>query len=70
MSLSPQWKEKCLEIIYSLLQYKISYIFAYPIDPKLDNCPDYFTIIKNPMDILTVQNKLQNNLYNKFTILY
>lgn len=67
MSLSPQRKAKCLEIIDSLLKYKISYIFAYPIDPKLDHCPDYFTIIKNPMDLLTVQNKLQNNLYSKFS---
>lgn len=67
MSLSPQRKAKCLEIIDSLLKYKISAIFAYPINPQLDNCPNYFTKIKKPMDLLTVQSNLINNKYNKFS---
>lgn len=67
MSLSPQRKIKCLEIIDSLLRYKTSAFFAYPINPILDNCPNYFVKIKKPMDLLTVQSNLINDKYHTFS---
>lgn len=41
-----------------------SYPFLQPVDPVALNCPQYFDYIKEPMDLSTIQNKLQNNLYN------
>ena len=36
------------------------------MDPVKLNIPDYFDIIKQPMDFGTVKNKLQTNQYLKF----
>lgn len=39
------------------------YAFLQPVDPIALNIPDYFTIIKNPMDLSTIENKLLNDEY-------
>ncbi|KAK9173160.1 Bromodomain protein [Cryptosporidium meleagridis] len=38
-------------------------LFIYPIDPIRDGCLDYFEVIKTPMDLITVSNKLLNDQY-------
>ncbi|KAF7458076.1 bromodomain-containing protein [Cryptosporidium felis] len=38
-------------------------IFVHPIDPIRDGCLDYFEVIKNPMDLSTISNKLLNDDY-------
>ncbi len=35
----------------------------YPVDPVAFNIPTYFDVIKNPMDISTVQNKVDKGIY-------
>ncbi|KAK9448002.1 Bromodomain-containing protein [Limtongia smithiae] len=40
-----------------------SYPFLLPVDPVALNCPTYFRIIKKPMDLSTIQQKLNNNQY-------
>ncbi|PVV04696.1 hypothetical protein BB560_000795 [Smittium megazygosporum] len=37
--------------------------FLRPVDPILDGCPLYFEIIKNPMDISTIQAKVESGKY-------
>ena len=37
--------------------------FSGPVDPILLNIPTYFDIIKTPMDLKTIDNKLKNNEY-------
>ncbi|CAM9690391.1 unnamed protein product, partial [Laminaria digitata] len=32
--------------------------FRTPVDPKAMNIPDYFQIVKNPMDLGTVSERL------------
>lgn len=40
--------------------------FISPVDPKLDDCPDYFEIIQFPMCLSTIQQKIERtNEYNK-----
>lgn len=41
-----------------------AYPFYTPVDPVALNIPDYFRIIKKPMDLSTVQNKLKTNQYD------
>ena len=57
-------KQMCFEVINGILKYKISFLFDKPVDPQLDNCPDYFDIIKKPMDLQTVRKKLSSNEYS------
>jgi len=37
--------------------------FKEPVDPVLDNVPNYFSVVKKPMDLRTVQTKLNLNVY-------
>jgi hypothetical protein len=46
-----------------LLSHRISEMFTEPVDPDVDECPDYFSIVKSPMDLSTVQRKLAENTY-------
>lgn len=38
--------------------------FLHPVDPIALNVPDYLDVIKNPMDISTLQTNLNSNKYN------
>ena len=54
----------CLEALDNVLKYSISKMFAAPVDPEKDGCPDYLEKITKPMDLGTARNKLINNEYN------
>jgi hypothetical protein len=45
------WQEKCFLILDSILKQKRAGIFKQPVDPVKEHLPDYFTVIKNPMDL-------------------
>ena len=55
--------KKCKNILASLKKHRCSAPFLRPVDPITLNCPDYFEIIKEPMDLGTVEKKLRNNSY-------
>jgi hypothetical protein len=44
----------------SLWKFKDSEIFHKPVNPMELGIPDYFDIIKNPMDFSTIKRKLNN----------
>lgn len=62
-SLSNYQKKKCLNILNKLTSYHISFMFLTPVDPERDQCPEYFQIIKHPMDLQTVRKNLESNKY-------
>ena len=43
--------KKCQAILKAVKAHKHAWIFAEPVDPIKLNIPDYFTIIKRPMDL-------------------
>jgi bromodomain-containing factor 1 len=45
---------------------KSAEIFLKPVDPIKDKISQYFTIIKKPMDLLTMRKKLHKNQYKNF----
>ncbi|KAJ1613256.1 bromo domain-containing protein [Cryptosporidium canis] len=45
-------------------------LFIHPIDPVRDGCLDYFEVIKTPMDLMTVSNKLLNDQYKNINEMY
>lgn len=56
-------KEKMLPIIEHFISHTNGYIFARPVDPISLNIPDYFEIVKNPMDLGTIRKRLENGVY-------
>ncbi|RDW81086.1 putative transcription regulator BDF1 [Aspergillus mulundensis] len=62
-----QWELKfCREVLDELQKskhYSYAYPFYYPVDPVALNIPTYHSIIKKPMDLSTVTNKLNAGQY-------
>jgi len=62
VSLSPVMRS-CRRVLLEVLQHHYAFVFAEPVDPVALNIPDYFTIIKNPMDLGTIRKKLEAGSY-------
>lgn len=45
--------------------WQMNQYFTHPVDPVALNIPTYFQVVKKPMDLSTIQNKLDNNVYEK-----
>lgn len=62
-----QWELKfCQEVLDELHKgkyYEIAAPFYLPVDPVALNIPNYHSVIKKPMDLSTVQNKLRSGQY-------
>ena len=58
----------CWEVLKELQHarnWSFAQFFYAPVDPVALNIPTYFQIIKKPMDLGTIQSKLENNAYEK-----
>jgi hypothetical protein len=51
---------ECHKVLMQLKRHRFGYIFNVPVDPVALNIPDYFDIIKNPMDFGTIQQILES----------
>uniref|UniRef100_A0A6Q2YEX4 Bromodomain PHD finger transcription factor n=1 Tax=Esox lucius TaxID=8010 RepID=A0A6Q2YEX4_ESOLU len=52
-------------ILRSLQAHKMAWPFLEPVDPN--DAPDYYGVIKEPMDLATMEDRLQKRYYNKLT---
>ena len=52
--------QACYRIHVKLINHKWAFPFMQPVDPVALNIPDYFSIIKQPMDLGTIKTKLIN----------
>ncbi|KAL3914640.1 MAG: hypothetical protein SGARI_000021, partial [Bacillariaceae sp.] len=65
LQLPPQkLKTKCLEVLKVLQSHQHGWVFNSPVDPVELGLPDYFEVIKKPMDLGTIRKKLENNCYH------
>lgn len=65
LQLSPQkLKTKCLEVLKVLQSHQHGWVFNSPVDPVELGLPDYFEVIKKPMDLGTIRKKLENGVYH------
>ncbi|KAE8700564.1 bidirectional sugar transporter SWEET2a-like isoform X1 [Hibiscus syriacus] len=55
--------QHCCALLKALLKHPAAWVFSQPVDPKALGIPDYFSIIKNPMDLGTIKSKLEKNIY-------
>lgn len=60
--LSRLWKN-CGNLLDKLMKHKYGWVFNKPVDVKGLGLHDYYTIIKHPMDLGTVKNKLSKHMY-------
>eukprot|EP00920_Eleutheroschizon_duboscqi_P007636 GHVT01017384.1.p1 GENE.GHVT01017384.1~~GHVT01017384.1.p1 ORF type:complete len:1747 (-),score=403.95 GHVT01017384.1:1969-7209(-) len=59
-----KWIDSCLKIIRDLKAKKSAQWFLYPVEPESDGVPDYFDIIHQPMDFMTIEQKLKSRAYS------
>ncbi|XP_062853895.1 nucleosome-remodeling factor subunit BPTF-like isoform X2 [Trichomycterus rosablanca] len=52
-------------ILRSLQAHKMAWPFLDPVDPE--DAPDYYRVIKEPMDLSTMEERLLNHHYSKLT---
>jgi E1A/CREB-binding protein len=65
LQLAPQkLKTKCLETLKILQGHQHGWVFNSPVDPVELGLPDYFEVIKKPMDLGTIRKKLENGCYH------
>mmetsp|Transcript_15838 Transcript_15838/g.22941 ORF Transcript_15838/g.22941 Transcript_15838/m.22941 type:complete len:397 (+) Transcript_15838:18-1208(+) len=58
------WEKPGKKLMSTLSRNSNSWIFQEPVDPVKLNIPDYFDIVKEPMDFGTIKKKLNNNVYS------
>ncbi|XP_074316551.1 transcription factor GTE10 isoform X2 [Silene latifolia] len=62
-SVDPFLMKMCSELLNRLLTHKFGWVFKDPVDTVKLNIPDYFNVIKHPMDFTTIKNKLASGEY-------
>jgi len=58
-----EWHSVCTQIFNTVWKSKGANIFHKPVDTVKLHLPDYYTVVKNPMDLGTVKKKLSYNVY-------
>ena len=57
------WEEAAMRVLRKLIRRKNAWPFLDPVDPVALQLPDYFDVIKHPMDLMTVKSKLTGGQY-------
>ena len=57
--------DEVLKTISSPKHWTANQYFTHPVDPVALNIPTYFQVIKKPMDLSTVRQKLDSGMYEK-----
>ena len=60
------WEKQAKKLMNSLWKTKDAELFHKPVDPVELGIPDYFSIIKEPMDFSTIKKKLTGFVYTNF----
>ena len=55
--------QKLLPLVTSLIKHELAWVFSEPVDPVELNLPDYFEVIKKPMDLSKVKERLETESY-------
>lgn len=55
--------EHCKRIMISILSYSQSHLFLQPVDNTVPGLEDYYSVIKHPMDIGTITERLMSGYY-------
>ena len=65
LRIAPQkLKTTCLDVLKVLQAHQHGWVFNSPVDPVELGLPDYFEVIKKPMDLGTIRKRLENGCYH------
>ncbi|KAJ3178561.1 hypothetical protein HDU85_005168 [Gaertneriomyces sp. JEL0708] len=64
VGLSQDEAKKCKRVWKSLFSHHLSHWFRTPVDPVALNLPTYFEVVKEPMDLSTIKQKLDQGIYS------
>lgn len=53
-------QKKCLSVLTALQRHKMAVPFLRPVDPIKQECNDYLMVIRDPMDLGTVERNLRS----------
>lgn len=56
--------KRCKNLLTRLMSHPFGWVFNSPVDIVKLNIPDYFTVIKHPMDLGTVKSKIASGDYS------
>ncbi|KAG8384949.1 hypothetical protein BUALT_Bualt04G0171300 [Buddleja alternifolia] len=56
--------KQCESLLKKLMSQQYGWVFNTPVDVVKLNIPDYFDVIKNPMDLGTIKSKLTSGKYS------
>merc|ERR1712096_288991 len=56
-------KKKCRLVLNELTSHEWAFPFNIPVDPVKLNILDYFSIIKNPIDLGTIKQRIKEDYY-------
>ncbi|KAF9604395.1 hypothetical protein IFM89_006404 [Coptis chinensis] len=59
-----KFMEQCEALLSRLMAHDYGWVFNVPVDVVKLNIPDYFTVIKHPMDLGTVKSKISSGQYS------
>ncbi|KAI9315007.1 hypothetical protein BX666DRAFT_1965766 [Dichotomocladium elegans] len=65
-SIPPNDFKDCRRILGKLQKHRSALLFLRPVSEDLDGAPDYYKIIKEPMDLGTIKTKLERSIYTSF----
>jgi hypothetical protein len=57
-------KQRCGDVLKILQQHPHGWVFNSPVDPIELGLPDYFEVVKRPMDLGTIKKRLENGCYH------
>eukprot|EP01057_Protomagalhaensia_wolfi_P000310 Protomagalhaensia_wolfi_Nauph_80__309@NODE_1172_length_1681_cov_6_781973_g896_i0_p3_GENE_NODE_1172_length_1681_cov_6_781973_g896_i0NODE_1172_length_1681_cov_6_781973_g896_i0_p3_ORF_typecomplete_len159_score32_24Bromodomain/PF00439_25/2_1e22_NODE_1172_length_1681_cov_6_781973_g896_i0498974 len=58
-----EWSREALSVVEVVSKFQDGWLFARPVDTKAWNCPDYYTIIKEPRDLSMIKRNLKTGAY-------
>ena len=60
----PQLKIRCGDVLKALQAHEHGWVFNSPVDPVELGLPDYFEVVRRPMDLGTIKKRLEHGCYH------